>query len=236
MNTSSVHQNFILHRESGDASRVVIPRREIYRYLGYRKITPSEDIAARTESCVKEMTAKSHLSAVWIVLPLERPESGVLRIGDIVIRSRSLSLNLKGCDAAAMMAATIGPGIDFLIRRSEAVSMLDAAVYQAAGAAFVEAWCDEVNTRIVQFMQERGHFSRPRFSPGYGDLPLSLQKDFSRILNMSKNCGISLTDTLLMTPSKSVTAFIGFYPGPEDRCAPAGCGSCTSRNSCDYHQ
>lgn len=185
---------------------------------------------------MKEMTAKSHLSAVWAVLPLDRPESGVLRIGDVVISSRSLSLNLKDCDTAAMMAATIGPAIDFLIRRSEAVSMLDAAVYQAAGAAFAEAWCDEVNARIVRFMRKHGYSSRPRFSPGYGDLPLSLQKDFSRILDMPKNCGISLTDTLLMTPSKSVTAFIGFYPGPEDRCTTAGCDVCEAADTCDYRQ
>ena len=50
---------------------------------------------------------------------------------------------------------------------------------------------------------------RPRFSPGYGDLPLDFQKEFLKITDASRKLGISLNDSLLMSPSKSVTAIIG---------------------------
>ncbi len=150
---------------------------------------------------------------------------------DVRFQSRDLSRNLQGCSRIALMAATIGTGVDYLIRRAEAVSMLDAAIYQAAGAAMVEAWCDEVNTRINAAMEEQSLFARPRFSPGYGDVPLALQSDFARLLNMPGSCGISLTDTLLMVPSKSVTAFIGFSPSPQS-CVLAGCEICNRKDTC----
>lgn len=253
--TAIKKQPDILHFETADPSSIDIPRKEVYRYLGYRGLNPSDAISGRIEPLIAEIMKKSRLQAVWLAMPCrlcmdpdtdpgtinspgleldnhtkgntdtgsEKSEESSsrmnpvpqLRIGDLLIESSSLSRNMKGCDTAVMMAATIGPGIDFLIRRSEAVSMLDAAICQAAGAAYVEAWCDEVNARINQFMEEQGRTGRPRFSPGYGDLALSLQKDFSRILDMPKNCGISLTDTLLMTPSKSVTAFIGYAPAAQ---------------------
>ncbi len=164
-------------------------------------------------------------------------ETGPCRIvvGDLRFTSNDLGRNLDGCTTVVLMAATIGLGVDYLIRRAEARSMAEAAVFQAAGAAMVEAWCDTVNQRIVEALRKEGLFARPRFSPGYGDAPLSLQKDFSRLLAMPATCGISLTDTLLMVPSKSVTAFIGFSEQNKE-CVIAGCEACGKRESCVYHR
>jgi Vitamin B12 dependent methionine synthase, activation domain. len=47
-----------------------------------------------------------------------------------------------------MMAVTIGPGPDRLVRRAEVRDMLKAYIYQAIGAAMAESWCEEVNTTI----------------------------------------------------------------------------------------
>jgi 5-methyltetrahydrofolate--homocysteine methyltransferase len=52
---------------------------------------------------------------------------------------------------------------------------------------------------------------KPRFSPGYGDLDLSCQKDIFKLLDCSKKIGLTLNDSLLMSPTKSVTAFVGIY-------------------------
>lgn len=229
--------------ETAASPSIDIPLREVHRYLGYRGVSPSEEMTAHITPCLQQLTEKSRLSAVWICEFLrhahenagqtDRHSEEHLQIADLDIVSKGLSRNMRGCDRAVMMAVTIGPGVDFLIRRAETVSMVDAAIYQAAGAAYVEAWCNEVNRRICAFMEQKGRYGHPRFSPGYGDLPLSLQKDFSRILDMPKNCGISLTDTLLMMPSKSVTAFIGFSPKKEP-CVPAGCASCENASKCEY--
>ena len=97
----------------------------------------------------------------------------------------------------------------------------------------VEALCDEVNEKIRKEAEERGLYARPRFSPGYGDFPLEVQRDFERILMMRKKTGIALTDSLLMTPTKSVTAVIGL--SPEKRpCHKAGCEECAMAKTCEY--
>ena len=75
------------------------------------------------------------------------------------------------------MAVTLGPGPDRLIRRASVGQMSRAVVLQAAAAAMTETWCDQINERIRQEAERDGLCTRPRYSPGYGDLPLELQKD-----------------------------------------------------------
>jgi cobalamin-dependent methionine synthase I len=87
--------------------------------------------------------------------------------------------------------------------------MARAAAVQAAGAAMIEAYVNEECQEIHQQALAQGKHDHPRFSPGYGDLPLEMQKDVMTALDCGRTVGITLTDSLLMTPSKSVTAIIG---------------------------
>ena len=48
-----------------------------------------------------------------------------------------------------------------------------------------------------------------RFSPGYGDFDIGFQKEIFKLLNCPKNIGLSLCDSFIMSPSKSVSAIIG---------------------------
>ena len=129
-----------------------------------------------------------------------------------------------------MLAATIGIGADRLITRAQIRSMMRTSVFQAAGAAMIEAYVDDVNRKLRDAYAKKGLYLRPRFSPGYGDLSLALQKDIVRILNTPKTIGVSLTDGCLMVPSKSVTALIG-VSAKEERCILSGCEECNARDT-----
>lgn len=219
-------------------SDIPIPQREICRYLGYRGISPDEAMAERIQCCADRLQEKSTPRGVWLSCPFsieEKESAPILHIESMTFPSRQLAGNLRGCSQVVLMAATIGPGADFLIRRAEAVSMLDAAIYQAAGAAMAEAFCDKVNRHINAVQEKEGLWPRPRFSPGYGDVPLSLQKEFSSLLTLPASCGISLTETLLMVPSKSVTAFIGYSPKKEP-CILEGCEVCSHAADCAFRR
>ena len=80
---------------------------------------------------------------------------------------------------------------------------------QAIGSERAEALCDAFCNDMASEYTKYGKVLRPRFSAGYGDLPLSLQRDITGVLQTPKNIGISLNESLLMSPSKSVTAIIG---------------------------
>ena len=200
-----------------------VPRKEVYRYLGYRGVEPSAEVAAMVEACVARLLEVAEPRTTHQFFPLEHGDDGMtLRFAGIVVKSHDLSRNLQNCQEVCMLAATIGSEVDRLIRQAEVRKMSEAVIYQAAGAALVEEVCDRLNAEIRAAARGRGLACRPRFSPGYGDFALEHQRDFVRILNTPKNLGICLLESLLMTPSKSVTAVIGLYAGEEPACGEAG--------------
>ena len=215
--------------------------REITRYLGYYGVTPDESMMREIDQCINELEKVITPRFVYDRFGLLQKEEGdgsVLSFGGIETGSRDLARNLKGCTEVYIMAVTLGPGPDRLVRRASVGRMSRALIYQAAAAAMTEAWCDEINERIRSEAARDGLYTRPRFSPGYGDLPLSVQKQISGLLNMPKEIGVSLTESLLMTPSKSVTALIGVSPEPashgRDSPEAGKCGSCAAAESCPY--
>ena len=74
-------------------------------------------------------------------------------------------------------------------------------------------------------------YQTDRFSPGYGDLPLTLQPGILAALDAGRRAGITLLPSLLMNPSKSVTAIFGLSQRPQ----PArvrGCAYCRMQATC----
>ena len=212
--------------------------KEVARYLGYRRATPPEaDVSALMEKATSEMQAVMKAQAVFEIYDLsvvECRDSGVskppyepadqvvsirpsdysttvtLRFADVTLQSRDLGRNLSGCSQVALLAATIGPQVDALIRRHSSLDPVYASILQATGAMFIEELVDLVNSEIKKIAAGQGLKTKPRYSPGYGDVPLQVQKDFFRLLPCTR-IGLTLMDTLIMAPEKSVTAFVGLY-------------------------
>lgn len=196
--------------------------KEVARYLGYRRAAPPEaDVAALMEKAASEMQAVMKAQAVFEVfdLTVDNLTSEVvstcsttvkLRFADVTLCSRDLGRNLAGCSQVALLAATIGPQVDALIRRHSSLDPVYASILQATGAMYIEELIDLVNSEIKKIAAAQGLKTRPRYSPGYGDVPLQVQKDFFRLLPCTR-IGLTLMDTLIMAPEKSVTAFVGLY-------------------------
>lgn len=175
--------------------------KEILRYA--RSVPGEEGMDALLHECLNELLPLLSYRICYKILPIKR-EGEELYIGEIKPDS-SLARNALGdCKRAVVFAATVGLSPDRLIRRYSTASPAKALLVQAIGAERVESLCDE----FVRYLKEEGYLLRPRISPGYGDLPLTLQREIFSILECSK-IGLTLGDNLLMTPSKSVTAFIG---------------------------
>ena len=218
-----------------------INRREIYRYLGIKpNMEPDAATEQLAEECIRELAEKCRPRAYarWFPLrvcstsgaeeaadPGEAADSPILDFSCFQVRSRSLAKNLQGCSEVILFAATIGEGADLLARKYGRINVAKAVVMQAAAAAMIEAFCDEENEKLRAEAAEKGLYLRPRFSPGYGDFSLNHQRDFARVLEMQKTVGITLTESLLMLPSKSVTAVIG-VSRQDARCVLSGCESC----------
>ena len=207
-------------------------RREIYRYLGLRGREPDAGTAQTVEEAVAALESAVEPKQVSRRFPLKRDGDGGLDIEGLRVQSIALSRNLSGCDEVYLMAATLGLGPDRLIARAQASGAMHLAVaLQAASAAMIEAWCDEVNDGLRREAAGRGKVLRPRFSPGYGDFSLDAQVGIFRLLGVQKTIGVTLTDSLLMLPTKSVTAVIGI--GDEAVPCPTKCAAC-NRTDCAF--
>ena len=216
---------------------VDIPVKEVQRYMGYHGITEiAPDMQERINKAVDQVSAQSHPRIITKEYPV-RINGNVITIyndtEEVNMESDALARNLKGCCGALLLAATIGPACDMLVRRASITSAADAAIYQAAGAAAIEAFLDDMNDKIKADYEAQGLFLRPRFSPGYGDLKLDHQKDWFRLLDISKQIGVELTDSLLMVPTKSVTAIIGIGID-KAKTSCSGCSGCNKKDTCNY--
>jgi len=183
---------------------------EIARYLGYRRSdyeVSDAEIKKLIEECGNEMYRSILPKAVFDEFELKLQDTNI-SFSDVSFDSKDLSRNLKDCESVFLVAVTVGPQVDLLIRRYERTDSVKAAIMQSAGAMYAEKLIEYVNQTIKIAAKEKGLKTKPRYSAGYGDVSLELQKDFFRLLPCSK-IGLTLMDTLIMAPEKSVTAFIG---------------------------
>ena len=200
--------------------------RECLRYAGTTPQAVSAEERSLFEGCLKEVEKKLTYKVCWGRFPVRRTENG-LDFGFFKTDSKALMKNLEGCEEIIVFAATIGLEIDRLIRRYSSLSPAKALFFQAIGAERIESLCDA----FCDDLKGKGLQLRPRFSPGYGDLPLELQKDLFRVLDCPRKIGLSLNESLLMSPSKSVTAIIGIGGRVEEE--KNKCGMC-QKTDCAY--
>ena len=183
-----------------------IDKNEALRYAGAGK-ADTESVTL-LDSCIAEAEDKLSYKCCYARLKIDV-------LGDVVdmgferVNSHSLARCLAGCTEAVVFCATIGVGIDRLIARYSAASPARAMMLQALGSERVEALCDEFCAWISEEERAVGRETGSRFSPGYGDLALDLQRSIFAYLNPTKHIGVALNDNLFMSPSKSVTAIIG---------------------------
>ncbi len=182
-----------------------IRREEALRYAMQPRRAGAPDIP-QMEACIRMAEGRITCRAVWREFPVSW-EKERLDLGFARTASAGLMRHLKGCGRVILFAATAGMDMDRLIRRAGAVSALHGLCMHAVGAAIIEEACDRLCAQLADEYPEA--LLRPRFSPGYGDLPLAMQTDVFRALDCEKRLGLTLTDTLLMQPSKSVTALVG---------------------------
>ena len=183
----------------------MIETKEVLKYL--RTASGVEDAAllALIENCKREAYACTAPRTIYEIFPCTVTQD-CTEIAGIRFESVRLAQNLRGCKKVVAFAATLGTGADRMLRSAGAESTAEVMVYQAVFAAMVEEVCDDLEESI----KTAHHCSlRRRYSPGYFDLKLETQKDFFKLMDITKRIGVTLSENMLMIPSKSVTAFIG---------------------------
>lgn len=192
---------------------MTVDRAETLRYLRMGNVPPDAVLAARLAAVEKEVLAAIRPAAYWQLVPITPPSAEAqplrYRVGSLELSSAKLWETLRGCRHAFLFCATLGTGVDALLRTCGHRSAADLVMAQAVATALIETYCDECAEKMREEPAVKGEALRMRFSPGYGDLPLVVQKPLLAALDSVRRVGITLSEALLMMPSKSVSAIIG---------------------------
>lgn len=194
---------------SGEEPGFEVNEREVWRYSGYLGLQESVDdeLGKLLDSVKEELKGAFVYRVCYRRMELswqeDRPQ---LTFGR---DSEDLAKCLKGSSEVILFAATVGLEVDRHIAKYQRFSPTKALLMQALGAERVETLCNVFNREMKEQALQEGFSCTPRYSPGYGDLPLETQREVFRLLDCNRQIGISLNESLLMTPSKSVTAIFG---------------------------
>ena len=208
--------------------------KEAIRYLGYGRNAVDEQTLALIADSFESLNLAASPKSICRIFDLQHQSEECFQIGNVRMQSKSLGRNLKNCEKLILFGATLGTGVDRLITRISLTDMAKAVVLQSCAAAMLEEYCDSYQEKIAAEQEINGWYLRPRFSPGYGDFDIRYQKPLMQMLDCAKNIGLTMTDSFMMTPTKSVTAVIGMSRIKE-RCPIQGCESC-GKKDCEYRR
>lgn len=203
-----------------------LDRSEALRYLGAKAMSPDN------------MTNELMDRAEEDILKVCRPAYTFTEIEKTspILGGEDIQKVLKSCQKAVVIAATLGMYIDKLMRKIQITDMAQAVVFDALASVAIEQFMDKIELELKE--RYKGYYFTNRFSPGYGDYPLEKQRDIVRLLQTEKKIGLNLTNSLMLNPSKSVTAIIGLSKtktGDESLKCKSKCDRCNNKN-CPYRR
>ena len=178
-----------------------VDRREVLRYAGIRSSSgETDELILRLDEAIALAEPKLNPRICFCELDISECDFG---------SSVDIKKHLRDSHRVIFFAATLGIDLDRLILKYSVLSPATALLLESLGNERIEALCD----LFCEDMQAKrllcGETLRPRFSAGYGDLPLEYQKEIFALLDPPSRIGVTLNDSYLMSPSKSVTALIG---------------------------
>lgn len=211
-----------------------IRTREAVRYLGYGRHAVDDRTLAMVVDSFQELEQIAGAKSIYRIFELKTEMPNILKIGNMDVLSSHLFKNMKGCGRVVVFAATLGTAVDRLIKKYTLTDMSKAIVAQACAAALLEEYCDQSQREIEEALNKDGQYLRPRFSPGYGDFKIQHQDQLLRMLEAPKKIGLTMTESSMLTPLKSVTAVMG-VSSTKENCHIKGCEVC-QKEDCIYRR
>ena len=193
---------------------ITIPVKAVMRRLGY---PPDGALNGQVKPIFKGELAKAPSffdpKGVYRILPVESVDDGavVMKDENFRIRSRQVANMLKDSDQVVLFMTTLGPRLEEEVKKLfDEDRMAEAVILDAIGSETADAVADELHHVVLKRLAEENGFKiTPRFSPGYGDWPVTVQNEFLTACGGDR-IGISVNESSLMSPRKSVSAVLGF--------------------------
>lgn len=209
-----------------------ISTEEVLHYLGYGNHQAEASVLQMIETQKQKVLALCEPRYQYQCYPFAQ---GALVGVDLPMPGRDIQRLLKESHHVILLAATLGLRIEKEMRKLQVKDMGEALIFDSCASAAIERLCDMIQENLENEYKEQHRFLTDRYSCGYGDLPLTIQKDFLRVLDTQKRIGLYVSESFTLHPTKSVTAILGVA----DKVQPAilrGCAYCELKDSCLYRK
>ncbi len=204
---------------------------EARRYAGLQKATDFDE-GKILEAC-EDTRLLAKPKGIWEIYDYDCETQTINAHPPCPLQGKKIGQHLAGCEKVIALSATVGEDIEEdITRRFSSGEYSSAVLMDAAATAAVEQLADGMEKAISPKMAAQGFLRKWRFSPGYGDWPLTQQPELIRLAK-AEQIGVKLTTSMMLTPRKSITALIGLYRKQESSTAeysPKGCAACTQKN------
>lgn len=197
-----------------------VDKKEIWRYLGRTDQKIDSDLDNLLNEVIEETLQLAKPKAVLSFNKLDKSNES-LKFDSIDLEGEEIKEFFKDSNSAVLFAVTLGIEVDKRIKTLELIDLTKALMMDACASVLVEEVCNKISSDIYKEAEENNKYITDRFSPGYSDLPLSTQGDITKVLDTPRKIGLSSSESFLLYPRKSVTAFIGIQDTPTqngDRC------------------
>ena len=180
-----------------------VRRAEMLRYARCGDGVGVEKEAEQAQRLVDDLIRPA---AAAVVFDIKR-DGEKLFVADTELEGKSIKKLLAPCNKCVVMAITVGFELDMKIAALGSSSPALSLLADAAASSAVEDACDACCESIDS---ELGVKLTPRFSPGYGDLPMNIQPALLTLTNARRDLGLTVGSGCMLSPIKSATkAFFG---------------------------
>ncbi len=179
-----------------------VRRAEMLRYARCGDGVGVEKEAEQAQRLVDDLIRPA---AAAVVFDIKR-DGEKLFVADTELEGKSIKKLLAPCNKCVVMAITVGFEVDMKIAALGSSSPVLSLLADAAASSAVEDACDACCESIES---ELGVKLTPRFSPGYGDLPMNIQPALLTLTNARRDLGLTVGAGCMLSPIKSVTAIAG---------------------------
>lgn len=188
-----------------------LTERRILVALGFKGQVTDEQEKMLLEG-LNEVKALSMFSAQYSFFALDKRDGVFVTRDGIDVSSESLQriFEKRRSTSVCVLVTTLGPKVDKKIAFYKEADPSRMVLLDACASAYIEEMTDEFQQKLNL------RNATMRFAPGYGDVPLCLQREIFEKVEGIEKTGIILDDNDIMHPFKSMTGIIGFNFEAED--------------------
>lgn len=198
-------------------------REQALKYLGFANQTPDDQTEALLGACLKEIEQKANPHFITHTYPLTHDP---LAIEGISLDYPDLTTLFANCHSVCVIGATLGMGIDRHCTFLSKIDMAKLVVFDAVASSYLEELCDRYEETLDLGVRTF------RYCPGYGTVPLELNRTLCRALQMDKHIGLTVQPSCLLLPQKSMIGLIGLGENRKKK----SCEGCPKLGDCPFRK